>query len=385
MLSPDDIRAMGIRRYPSYLRALVMAEAFFPLKIPFGRPSTSDEWPRLQKEITALATGTVGYRIEWTTVNTRRWGEQRMPERVWFDDEATYLQALGKKAEVNTLRGLLALTHDVCPELKDWLPDNVLRVVEFASVWRELLFVCRYFLVNPRPGVYARELPIAVDTKFVERHEGILRNLLDFLLPDSAKTDAPRFEQRFGLKYEEPQIRFRVLGEAMPIAASLPFTDVAVPLSQFASLGWSDLTIVIVENKRTFLSLPSLAGAVGIWGGGGAAQLLVGAPWLAACRLFYWGDLDVHGFHILSQLRRAFPELASVMMDTTTLERFEAQCGSGKPATYEEVRLLNAEELVVYQRVRSNGLLLEQEKVTHDYAVERLRAICVRCGRSPTR
>lgn len=100
MLSPDDIRAMGIRRYPSYLRALVMGEAFFPLKIPFGRPSTSDEWPKLQKEITALATGTVGYRIEWTTVNTRRWGEQRMPERVWFDDEATCLQALGKKTEV---------------------------------------------------------------------------------------------------------------------------------------------------------------------------------------------------------------------------------------------------------------------------------------------
>lgn len=375
MLSPDDIRAMGLRKYPSYLRALALGEEFFPLKIPFGRPSASDEWPKLQKEIMALARATVGYRIEWTQVNTRRWGEQQIPQRVWFDNEMIYLQALGKTTEAEMLRSLLAHTRNVCPQLEGWLSDNTLRVIEFAAVWRELLLVCHYFLCNPRPAVYARELPVAVDTKFVERHAGVLRSLLDFLLPNSAKTDSPHFEQRFGLRFEQPQIRFRLLDDKMSVAASLPLTDLTVPLPQFGALGWSGINVVIVENKRTFLSLPALVGTVGIWGGGGAAQLLAQAPWLGMCRLFYWGDLDVHGFHILSQLRRAFPGLASVMMDTATLEHFDAQCGSGKPATYEEVALLTSEERAVYERVRAAGRLLEQEKIPHGHAVERLQAI----------
>lgn len=373
MLSPDDIRDMARRKYPSYLRALVAGDAFFPLKIPFGRPSTSDEWPKLQQEITALASGTVGYRIEWTTVDTRRWGEQRMPVRVWFDDEPAYLQALGKTTEIDALRGLLEHTREVCPDLNQWLHANVLRVIEFAAVWKELLLVCCYFLANPRPGVYARELPVAVDTKFVERHEGILRSLLDHLLPESAKADTPHFAQRFGLKFEEPQIRFRVLDDAMAIATTLPFTDVSVPFSQFASLRWSGIVILIVENKKTFLSLPALAGTVGIWGGGGAAHLLVNATWLATCQMFYWGDLDVHGLHIVSRLRRVFPALESVMMDTATFEKFKSRCGPAKPATYEDVTLLSAEELAVYHRVRAGGVLLEQEKLDHVHAVECLR------------
>lgn len=375
MLNPSDIRALSLRKYPSFVRALVRGEEFFPLQIPFGRPSNSEEWPKLQKEITALAGTDGGYRIEWAQVRTRRWGEQRMPYRVWFDDEGSYLQALGKEAEIDTLRELLAHTRKVCPELNGWLAPNALRLIEFSSVWRELLLVCRFFLSNPKPGVYARELPIAVDTKFVERHEGVLRGLLDFLLPEAVQSDSRHFARRFGLKHDEPQIRFRFLDAGIEFATTVPFTDLSVPVSQFAALPWGSLNVLIVENKSTFLSVPLLRNAMTIWGGGGAAQLLADAGWLRHCRVFYWGDIDIHGFHILSHLRRAFPRVASVMMDASTLGEFHAHCVPAKPGKYEEVALLNEDEFGVYERVRQSNLLLEQEKLPHRFAVERLRSV----------
>lgn len=93
------------------------------------------------------------------------------------DDEAAYLKALGKTAEVDQLRRLLAHTREVCTELNDWLQGNIQRVIEVSAVWPQLLLVCRYFLANPRRDVYARELPIAVDTKFLERHEASRKNM----------------------------------------------------------------------------------------------------------------------------------------------------------------------------------------------------------------
>jgi hypothetical protein len=372
MLSPDDIERLCQRKYPAFLRAVVTGQPFFPLEIRFGRPSTTEEWEKLRCEISSLAKGNLGYRVEWTETNTRRWGRQKFPDRVWFEDELGFLKAVRKHAEVEQFRRNLALTREVCPALNDWLPGNVASMIEFSDAWADLLEVCRYFLGHPRPGLYARELPIAVDTKSVERHQGILRSLLDFLLPDSAKTEAERFEERFGLHYDEPLIRLRLLDPGLKRRLSMPLDDLSVPLTQFRALMWSGLAVLITENKMTFLTLPSCENALGIWGGGGAAELLTSVPWLRECRLFYWGDLDVHGFHILSRLRRVFPHLASMMMDETTLKQFRQHAVKAKPANYEDVSALIDEERRAYESVAASVLLLEQEKIPHAQAATRI-------------
>lgn len=377
MLKPDDIQRLCQRKYPAFLKSVVTGEQFFPLEIRFGRPSTTGEWETLQREISALAKGNLGYRIEWAETNTRRWGRQKFPERVWFENEGQFLKALRKHEEVERLRANLALIREHCPELGDWLPTNVPQIVEFSGAWPDFLKVCRYFLANPRPGLYARELPIEVDTKFIERHEGILQNLLDFLLPDAAKNIADRFEERFGLRYDEPLIRFRLLHPELKRRLNLPVDDAAVPLSQFRSLAWKGLSVLITENKMrtTFLTLPPAQNALGIWGGGGAAELLTSVLWFADCRLLYWGDVDVHGFHILSRLRRAFPGLASVMMDEKTLDTFSRFIVTANEASYESVSHLTIEEQRAYQRVRTKKLLLEQEKIPYSYAAQLLSSL----------
>lgn len=376
MLSPDDIKALGLRKYPAVLRAIAAGENPFPMPIRFGQPSPGADWSVLQREITALAAAeaATGYVIAWEEKNTRRWGRQRLPTEVSFAAEADYLRMLGKTAEVQRFRTNLALTRHHCPELESWLASHASRVVDNASDWPDVLQVCRYFIGNPRPDRYARELPIPVGTKFIENRRALFRSLLDFLLPaETVRQDAEHFETRFGLRYDEALIRWRVLDPALLQSLRLPASDLSAPFSQFQALPWRDLRVVIVENKMTFLTLPALNGVIAVWGGGNAATLLPDALWLNECSLYYWGDLDAHGLNILARLRRAWPGVAAVMMDEETLDRFEAYHVAAAPAPADPAGPLGEHELRLYRRLQTNNVLLEQEKISHAYALQKLR------------
>jgi hypothetical protein len=109
MLSPDDIQQLCERKYPAFLRSVVTGERFFPMPIRFGRPSTADDWETLRREISSLSNARLGYHIEWTETNTRRWGRQKFPERVWFESESEFVNTLRKAVEVDEFRKNLAL------------------------------------------------------------------------------------------------------------------------------------------------------------------------------------------------------------------------------------------------------------------------------------
>lgn len=379
MLNPDDIQRLCERKYSAFLRSLVAASSFFPLEIRFGKPSTTDEWEKLRREISQLAIATIGYRIEWSETSTRKWGKQRFPERVWFESEVEYLGALRKQREVDRFRQNLALTRKLCPQLEEWLQPHATQVIEFDAVWQGLLDVCCYFLKHPLPGLYARELPVPIHTKFIEEHRGILRSLLDHLLPPTAKVDADRFEERFGLRFDEAVVRLRTLDPSNS-PFGVHFTDISVPVSELRRTNWHDFTVVVAENKMNFLTLPPVSRGIGIWGGGGAAELLTSLDWLAQCQVFYWGDIDIHGFHILSRLRRCFPQTVSVMMDERTLDEFRHVAVVAKPSPHENVSGLTPSERVAYARVRDGVLLLEQERIPPTVANARLMEAIVRAA-----
>ena len=103
---------------------------------------------------------------------------------------------------------------------------------------------------------------------------------------------------------------------------ALPVSDLSVPVSQFDTLQLAGYRFVIAENEMTFLTLPELADSLGLFGAGFRIDILKSVTWLANCPILYWGDLDVQGFQILSQLRSYFPNAVSVMMNMKTLTRF---------------------------------------------------------------
>lgn len=378
MLAPEDIRNRAQSRYADYLRSVVEGTPFFPLPVRFGKPSPTEDFEKLRREINALTNANLDCKIEWVEVNSRRWGKQRLPERVTFADENSYLRTLGKAKEAARFHENLALTRERCATLVPFVQERPLEVVEFAESWPGLLEVCCYLQLHPRPNFYARELPLSVDTKFVERHQSVLGRLLPLALPHASIMESERFEDRFGLRYDEPQIRFRLLDDALRAKLGVPFSDLTLPLSEFKRLGWRHLRIVVSENKMTFLTLPSLPQAAAVWGAGNAAALLHSASWLADCDLFYWGDIDMQGFEILARLRTAFPQVRNLMMDMATLNQFRALCRSGVPSAVQIEQSLTTAENETYQFVSNSNLRLEQERITNRYSSTAVMAALAR-------
>jgi hypothetical protein len=368
MLAPDDIRRRAQMRYPDFLRSIVNGTTFFPLPVRFGKPSPTEDFNKLRREINALIEANLGCNIEWTEVNSRRWGKQRFPQRLEFGDETSYLRALGKTKEVARFRENLAITRERCPVLVSYLETRPSDAVEFVDDWAGLLEVCCFLRLHPRPNLYARELPLSVDTKFVERYQTVLARLLSVVLPTNAIVEAERFEERFGLRYEQPQIRLRLLDESLRTTLGVPFRDVALPSEEFQNLGWNNLRVLVSENKMTFLTLPCVPRTIGVWGAGNAAALLHSVSWLADCELFYWGDVDAQGFEILARLREAFPRTKSIMMDAATMTRFRDLCVAGVVSNAQIRPQLTSTEEKAHQLVRASNLRLEQERIPNQFA-----------------
>jgi hypothetical protein len=373
MLTPKDICRHAQARYADFLCSIVDEIAFFPLPVRFGKPSSTEDFSKLRREINALTEANLCCNIKWTEVNSRQWGKQRLPEHVEFVNEDSYLRTLGKSKEVARFRENLALTRKWCPLLISFFQERPLDVVKFADSWSGLLEVCCYFQRNPRPNLYARELPLSVDTKFVERHQTVLTRLLTIALSPDAVVEAERFEELFGLRFDEPQIRLRILDEQLCISLGIPFDDVSISLNQFRSLRWGGMRVLISENKMTFLTLPNVSGAVGIWGAGNAAALLHSVSWLANCDLFYWGDIDAQGFEILARLREVFPSVQSIMMDDVTMTHFRELCLPGVLSKSQVRQRLTSSEEKAYLLVCASNLRLEQERIPNQFATAAIK------------
>jgi hypothetical protein len=374
MLAPEDIRRRAQKRYADYLRNLVDGTPFFPLPVRFGKPSPTEDFEKLRREINALTKANLGCQIEWEEVNSRRWGKQRLPERVTFADENSYLRTLGKAKEAACFRDNLQLTRKRCAALISFLRDRPLEVVEFAEIWPGLIEVCCYLQIHPRPNLYARELPLSVDSKFVERHQSVLTRLLKIALPKDAVVETGRFEEQFGLRFDEPQVRIRLLDESLRTQLGIIFDDFSIPINQCKNLGWEKLRVLVSENKMTFLTLPNIPQAIAIWGAGNAAALLHSVSWLADCDLVYWGDMDVQGFEILARLREAFPKTRSMMMDVATMNRFRDLCCPGVISKVQIKQQLTDTEEKAYEIAYKSNLRLEQERIPNQFARDIIRA-----------
>lgn len=318
------------------------------------------------------ATGS-GYTVVLATRATRRYGEQSLPAQILIETEADFLRLLDKQHEVACFHDMSELTRQQLPQLLPWLVHYPQRLLENLAVWPELLQVCTYFLAHPQPGLYVRELPIPVHTKFIEEHNTILRQLLDVVLPAVTIHSAEMtFERRFGLRYDEPLLRLRLLDPTLQAVLQWPGTDLSLPLSQAATLPLAGTQVFITENKMNFLTLPARPNAVALWGQGFQVNALRAVAWLQHCIIWYWGDLDVQGFQILAQVRTLFPQTQSLLMDRRTFETFRRFVVTGTPTPHAAPPPLTPAEAELYAALAAQHLRLEQERIHQSYVVQHL-------------
>lgn len=253
MITAVEIRKKTERKYVDYLRSVVAGSEFEPIVIPCDKKASAsmDEY---QRELTDIRSQSkevkgFGYTIEWKTVETKALGEQDLPERVLFESASDIERFLQKCGEVSQFRKDVAMLLDEFPQLRSWVERYPLKVVENASFWSDLLKVLRYFVANPCPRLYIRELPIEVHTKFIERNKGVLRELLDIVIVEHVCSDEKVFEKRFGLRYDESWVRIRVLEASIANEYFSGVDDLTMPQSQFCALSLPVQKVFVVENK----------------------------------------------------------------------------------------------------------------------------------------
>lgn len=379
MISPGEIKQKARRKYIAFLKASLVGESLFPLRIPAKMAPSSTPWSSLRLWMAQLmaeekAQKGFGYTVVLgEPVRTRSHGMQSLPEQIVIESEKDFLRLIGKEKEAENFLQNVAFIRRNMPALENWLQENPAWVIKCEADWADLLKVCQYFLENPQPQLYMRELPIAVHSKFVEQHTDILRRLLDELLPDEhMAVGKSRFESRFGIRKAPLRVRFRILDAELTAQLGYPGDDISLSLEDFARLPFAGKNIIISENLIPFLTLPPRKNTLGIFGEGNAVSALK-TPWLASCAIIYWGDLDQQGFRFLSNFRSNYPQTESIFMDLPSLHRYEAFAVAGTLDESKDPEPLTTAEKEAYDYVKTHNLRLEQENINHFEVVEKIR------------
>lgn len=381
--TPADLRAQVQRLWDKgRLQACLADEeqALFPLRLTLQIPASaelSERFDAVRTWIAELRQGEKnaaqrGYRLVMREVRHRVIGANLLPCEAWLDTPDDALALAGKQREAERFKALMVSTKSRQPSLLAWLAKRPLRALELAEDWPRLLAVVGWLQAHPRPGIYLRQVDLpGVHSKFLEANRGVLTELLDLALPagaiDASAAGAGGFARRYGFRDKPLRIRFRLLDPRHGLPGAGSDQDIAITHAAFACLDSRVSRIFITENEINFLSFPPMKDGMAVFGAGYGFDILTAAAWLREREIFYWGDIDTHGFAILDQLRAPFPHVRSLMMDRETLLAHRQQWGLEPEPARRDLPRLTAGELALFDDLRSNRLgrqiRLEQEKI----------------------
>ena len=374
-----DVKTKAGKIYESkeIFRAFLEARELFPLVITLPRITSSElrqDFSLHRQLIEELSRDCAQAELElsFKTVNHRTLGEQRIPHEVRFGSREVFLKLISKKKEFDLFKKTLGRILNLFPGLKEFVIKHPEKILEYEVVWPKLLIVCEFIVKNPRLGLYIRQLEIpGVDTKFIQSHKRILSELLNVLMPYNAsqtyqEVSVDLFEERCGLRKEEPRLRFRLLDPSLR-KLFFDIEDLEVSVAELAKHEIPCENVFIIENKITGLCLVDRAQSVVFFELGYKAELLKHISWLQTKRIIYWGDIDTHGFAILSRLRAHFPQIESRLMNRQTLLKHKyLWTTEAAPFTGECLHLTNDEQ-ELFQDLKWNrfgiGVRLEQERI----------------------
>jgi len=362
-------------------RAAVNTGEDFSMSISLARPSAKvmlDEFSNMQdwvKEMRAFAAKR-SVSLQWNAINHRVLGKQQLPCAVLLDSPQQAAGLIGKTQALKQFIDLFKRTGKYFDRLQAWLVKHPLKALDLAQEWHRLLDVCGWMVTHPNPRVYLRQVDVAgVDSKFIEKHKRVLAEMFDLILPVYAIDDdfsgAVGFARRFGFLDKPVMLRTRPLDDKIALLHSGGNQDVVMRAKAFAALDAYIFeqvkSVFIVENEINYLAFPNIPEATLIFGSGYGFEALKRATWLQQCDVYYWGDLDTHGFAILNQLRVSFPDAQSFLMDQATMMNHQYAWGVEPKQEKKDLQYLQPEEATMYDALRWNRLgdqlRLEQERI----------------------
>lgn len=376
--SPADVAARVRRRWDSgeLLRAYAAREPFPTITVALRGPKAGqigDDLVAARAWVQALDVGSRDgrrYRLEWAAVGGRAVGRNQVPVRAHVETWEQAWALLQVRGDVGRFDELLALAAaELAPPVREWMAARPLRALELADDVPRLIAAWRWLDASRGSGKYLRELDApGVDTKFVERHRGVLAEML------GVRAQPAEFLAGLGLAGAPSLVRLR-MDLRLPGLGTV--SELALRVDELARLDLRPARVLVVENLVTYLSVPVPGGGAVVWGQGFDVGRLGAWPWLADAELRYWGDLDAKGFEILHRMRAAWPHARSVLMDEATLlAHRDRWVSEPRPPKGAALPHLTDDEQAVYTALvedrHGRAVRLEQERIDWGWASERL-------------
>jgi hypothetical protein len=368
------------------LAETLTGESSFPRRLTLKAPTAAqmaNDFDAVRAWIADLR-ALPNYRIEMRERRHRVLGVNQVPSAVWVDSLDAALTILGKRREFERFSALVERTRARRPDLLDWMARKPHKALALVDEWDRLLDVIDWLATHPRPGIYLRQVDIpGVHSKFIEAHRSVLVQWLDRVLPPEVINTSARgvsgFSRRYGFLEKPQRIRLRGLDPARSLFDGLVDADITLDADSFTRLQPAVSRVFITENEINFLAFPPVDDSLLVFGAGYGFEVLAQADWLVHCQVYYWGDIDTHGFAILDQLRAHVPHARSLLMDRATLLAFEDQWGIEETQTQRDLPRLDADECVLYDDLRDNrirsNLRLEQERIAFSRVEDALSVI----------
>ncbi len=144
------------------------------------------DWARALSGASREARG-FGFELKHETLRNRVQGANDLPVEAVVPTESDALRLIRKQADADRFKELSDTTLSRHPALREWLARRPIFALGHAEIWPRVLAVLDWFVTHPNSGLYLRQLDIpGVDTKFIESQRGLLAELLDVVLPESA-------------------------------------------------------------------------------------------------------------------------------------------------------------------------------------------------------
>lgn len=390
--TPESIRAHLQKRWDKGAFLNPETPVTFPFCYPIKGPSAAEitdcyadvsHWADLYHTIERLK----GVQVIWAERSHRLSGKNKIPSQLFFASMYDLAHFVGRLGEWDNWNAALTIIQNKLPDLIPyWLkhPGQGLLLCRDLQKLTRLLSVCewyRSYTQNATERIYIRQIPLeGIHTKFVESNQLVLATWIDYLYPDKfnhlERTTGLSFAKRFGF-LEKPQIvRIRLLDSKYYWNG---LSDLTLVAHELASCEWPVKNVFICENNVTCLSFPDVPDSLLIFGGGYGFDALSRISWLHSKRIFYWGDLDTHGFCILDQLKGHFPHTQSFLMDTQTLLRWKEYWSHESRPICPHLPRLNPEEFKTYhelcQQTWGENIRLEQELIPMSEVQKNLREL----------
>lgn len=225
-------------------------------------------------------------------------------------DAAAHIVGEGWPTRLRRATDRLAVLQVRHPDL-----DNTPRILRATDGYTDtefelLLTAAHWFTHNDATGLTPRQVPIpGIHAKWLNNSRSLILNLTGL---DSLGL-LPEHPPRIHFTYLDPDHR----------AAGGRVHDSATVGDHFTP-AYQPHVVVISENKDTAIHFPPLTGGIAVEGDGFGGKTAAAFPWLThALRLYYWGDIDAHGYEILNGWRADGVPVTSMLMDRATYDTYE--------------------------------------------------------------